>query len=50
MVSAKLFEEDMIVAEIDDNDMRRARRLSRHFLDDDPGLVRRELKRMRDEA
>ena len=47
MVSAKLFEEDLIVADIDDNDMRRARRFSRHFLDDDPGLVGRELKRMR---
>ena len=47
MVSAKLFEEDLIVADIDENDMRRSRRLSRHFLDDDPGLVERELKRMR---
>jgi len=45
--SAKLFEEDLIVAEIDDNEIRRARRLSRHFLDDDPGLVARELARLR---
>lgn len=50
IVSAKLFEEDMIIADIDENDLRRARRLSRHFLDDDPGLVERELKRMQRRA
>ena len=47
LVSAKLFEEDLIIADIDENDLRRARRLSRHFLDDSPGLVERELKRIR---
>jgi predicted amidohydrolase len=50
MASAKLFEEDLIIADIDDNDLRRARRLSRHFVDDDPALVERELKRMRSRA
>jgi len=47
IVSAKLFEEDLIIADIDENELRRARRLSRHFLDDDPELVERELKRIR---
>jgi predicted amidohydrolase len=46
LASAKLFDEDLIVADIDENELRRARRLSRHFLDDDPGLVERELKRI----
>ena len=47
VASAKLFEEDLIIGEIDDNELRRARRLSRHFLDDDTGLVLRELARLR---
>ena len=47
MASGKLFEEDLLVAEIDDNEIRRARRFSRHFLDDDPGLVAREIARLR---
>jgi NAD+ synthase (glutamine-hydrolysing) len=46
LVSAKLFEEDLIIADIDENDLRRARRFSRHFLDDNPDLVARELKRI----
>jgi predicted amidohydrolase len=50
LASAKLFEEDMIIAEIDENELRRARRLSRHFLDDDPALLEKELKRMRGEG
>jgi predicted amidohydrolase len=50
MASAKLFEEDLIVADIDENELRRARRLSRHFLDDNPALVERELKRIRNQA
>lgn len=47
LASAKLFEEDLIIADIDENELRRARRLSRHFLDDDPGLVERELNKIR---
>jgi len=47
VASAKLFEEDLIFGEIDDNELRRARRLSRHFLDDDPALLARELARLR---
>ncbi len=47
LVAAKRFEEDMIVGEIDDLALRQARRASRHFLDEDPTLVVRELSRMR---
>jgi predicted amidohydrolase len=43
---AKLFEEDLVFAEIDDQEIRRARRFSRHFLDDDPRLVVEELGRI----
>ena len=46
IVQAKLFEEDLVFAEIDGNEVRRARRVSRHFLDDDIHLVCRELKRV----
>lgn len=47
LVTAKLFEEDLIVAEIGEHAVRRARRFSRHFLDEDPTLVARELERIR---
>ncbi len=47
IASAKLFDEDLIMAEIDDNELRRARRLSRHYLDDDPALIEKELRRIR---
>ncbi len=46
MVQAKLFDEDLIFSEIDDNEVRRARRISRHFLDDNIDLVQRELVRI----
>ena len=46
IVQAKLFEEDMVFAEIDDNDIRRARRFSRHLLDEDITLVLSELNRI----
>ncbi len=42
----KLFEEDLVVAEIDGDEVRRARRFSRHFLDEDPDLLLRELARI----
>ncbi len=42
----KYFSEDLIVADIKSADVRRARRLSRHFLDDDPRLVMEHLSRM----
>ncbi len=46
LVQAKTFDEDLIFAEIDENEIRRARRLSRHFLDDDVRLVQTELERI----
>jgi predicted amidohydrolase len=46
VVRARLFEEDLVFAEVTGNELRRARRTSRHFLDDDIELVRRELRRI----
>ena len=47
MVStAKLFEQDLIFADIDSLELQRARRFSRHFLDEDPVLVEQTLKRI----
>ncbi len=46
--SAKLFDEDMIIAEIDENEVRRARRFSRHALDEDIRLTISELQRIQD--
>jgi predicted amidohydrolase len=46
VASGKLLEEDMVTADIDLENIRRARRMSRHFLDDDPHLVQRELRRI----
>ncbi|TAK59344.1 MAG: acyltransferase [Bacteroidetes bacterium] len=45
-IKAKLFDEDLVFAEIVENEVRRARQSSRHFLDDDIHLVRRELRRI----
>ena len=44
--TAKLFEQDLIVADIDSLELQRARRFSRHFLDEDPALVEQSLKRI----
>jgi predicted amidohydrolase len=46
IASAKVLQEDLITADIDLENVRRARRMSRHFLDDDPHLVERELRRI----
>jgi predicted amidohydrolase len=46
IASAKLFDEDLAIAEIDTNEVRRSRRLSRHFLDEDPEFLKRELDRI----
>ncbi len=43
---AKLFDEDLIFAEIDYNTIKRSRQFSRHFIDEDPHLFERELKRI----
>jgi predicted amidohydrolase len=47
---AKLFEEDLLYAELDDREVEQARFLSRHYLDDRPELVSRELQRIRAES
>jgi NAD+ synthase (glutamine-hydrolysing) len=44
---AKLLEEDLVFAGIHEQEVRRARRFSRHFLDEDPNLVAAELERIR---
>ncbi len=44
--TAKLFGEDLIVAEIDSLEVQRARRFSRHFLDEDVPFVRKCLDRI----
>ncbi len=44
IVQARLFEEDMILATIDENEIRRARRFSRHFIDDSPQFTIQQLK------
>ena len=42
---AKLFDEDLITADLDSKQVRRARRTSRHFLDERPDLVLRALRK-----
>lgn len=44
--SARLFEEDLLFAELDGNELRRARRMSRHFLDENAELTLAELNRI----
>ncbi len=46
LAAAKTFDEDLVIAEIDDIALRQARRASRHFLDEDPSLLVRELSRL----
>jgi predicted amidohydrolase len=46
LCSARNFEEDLIIAEVDSNEVRRARSFSRHMLDDDPLLTSAELRRI----
>jgi predicted amidohydrolase len=46
VAQAKYFDEDLVFAEIDENAVRRARQLSRHFLDDDVRLIGTELNRV----
>ncbi len=45
IAQAKLLDEDMILAELDSAQLRRARRASRHFLDERPELVLRMLQK-----
>ncbi|MCX6143989.1 MAG: hypothetical protein NTZ35_12305 [Ignavibacteriales bacterium] len=45
--SARFFKEDLILAEIDSLEIQRARRFSRHFLDEDLAITHRALARVR---
>ncbi|MEW6061216.1 MAG: nitrilase-related carbon-nitrogen hydrolase [Bacteroidota bacterium] len=45
VVTAKLFEEDLILAKLDDNTIRRSRRFSRHFVDDSAQFTIQQLKK-----
>ncbi|MBI2428687.1 MAG: acyltransferase [Ignavibacteriales bacterium] len=45
LVTAKLFQEDLIFATLDENSIRRARRFSRHFIDDSPEFTITHLKK-----
>lgn len=45
LVTAKLFEEDLIFAKLDENAIRRARRFSRHFVDDSARFTIAQLKK-----
>jgi predicted amidohydrolase len=45
-VTAKFFEEDLVVGEVDSLEIQRARRFSRHFLDEDLALTRETLARL----
>jgi predicted amidohydrolase len=44
IVSGKFFDEDLIIAPIDTNEIRRARRFSRHFIDDSREFTLQQLK------
>lgn len=46
IAAAKFFEEDMIYADIDDSEIRRARQMARHFLDEDIDVTVRNLSRI----
>ncbi len=46
IAAAKQFEEDLVLARVDDSEVRRARQFSRHFLDENPHLILRELQRL----
>ena len=50
IAGAKLFDEDMITAELDSKQVQRARRASRHFLDERPEIVLRALQKFSDRA
>ncbi|MBM4170075.1 MAG: carbon-nitrogen hydrolase [Ignavibacteria bacterium] len=45
-IMAKYFDEDLIIADLNEESVRRARRFSRHVMDDDASLVQRELERI----
>jgi predicted amidohydrolase len=45
--TGKLFQEDLLLADIDALEVQRSRRFSRHFLDEDLELVQKSLARLR---
>jgi len=45
--AARLFDEDLVIADVDVGEVRRARYFSRHFLDEDIRLVQAELQRIK---
>lgn len=45
VAEGKILEKDLVLAELSDANIRKARRASRHFLDEDDGIVSRELIR-----
>lgn len=45
-VRAKFFDEDLVFGEIDLNEVRRARRASRHMIDDNPAITATEIRRI----
>jgi predicted amidohydrolase len=46
LIHGKLIEEETVFAEVDMNEVRRARLFARHFLDEDPGLVVKHLREL----
>ncbi|MBI4429330.1 MAG: acyltransferase [Ignavibacteriales bacterium] len=46
----KLFAEDLVLGEVDSREIQRARRFSRHFLDERPELLFRSLQRLLDSS
>ena len=46
IVRGAFFEEDLIIADLDPEQVQQARQRSRHFLDDDPALTQRLLGRV----
>jgi predicted amidohydrolase len=44
IAQGKVFEEDLVIASIKENDIRRARRFSRHFVDDSPEFTIQQLQ------
>ena len=50
IAKAKLFDADLITAELNSKQVQKARRSSRHFLDEKPELVLRELRRIIDKS
>ncbi len=46
VVTAQLFQEEIVYATVDEHEVRRARRFSRHYLDEDPRFLLQELTRL----